>query len=760
MSSCEICANFALQFHKMNKFRYILLMVLAMNSVCSLYAVEVEEADTLQEVTVSAIKQTSDLNKSPASVTMLNAQHVERMGVDAIKNVSTIAPNFYIPDYGSRMTSSVYVRGIGARIDQPVVGLNLDNVPILNKDNYDFELFDIDRIEVLRGPQSTLYGRNTMGGLINIYTMSPFKFQGVKFMGEYGSGNSLKASLSYYTKLTSNLGMSIGGNFTMTDGFYDNKYNGADVGTERQGALRWKTKWYPTSMVAIENVASVQHSRQSGYPYQSVASGEINYNDTCFYRRTSVNDGLTVNWNTGKVTVSSITSFQYLDDNMTLDQDFLPLEYFTLTQKRKEWALTQDFVVKGRANNYDWLAGAFGFYRHTDMSAPVTFKDYGIEQLIEKNRNNANPHYPIRWDERSFVLGSDFEMPTYGVALYHQSHYDLNRWAFTLGLRLDYEKSALDYHSMCNTSYTVYEGNVEDGVVYAEKLVYINDGDRLNQSFLEFCPKLTVAYRLPVDGEGRVYGSVAKGYKAGGFNTQMFSDVLQQRIRGMMGLSELYQVDEVVKYKPEKSWNYELGAHVRDRAGRYSAGVSIFYIDCRDQQLTVFPEGTTTGRIMTNAGKTRSAGVELSASWHPAKQWSLTASYGFTDARFVEFDNGRDDFKGKFIPYAPQNTMFLGVSYELPLNEKWIDCLKFNADIKGVGDIYWDEANSVKQPFYALLSASVRLEKGDFSLDVWGDNLTNTHYNTFYFVSIENAFLQKGNPARCGVTLRLNFDTK
>ena len=86
--------------------------------------------------------------------------------------------------------------------------------------------------------------------------------------------------------------------------------------------------------------------------------------------------------------------------------------------------------------------------------------------------------------------------------------------------------------------------------------------------------------------------------------------------------------------------------------------------------------------------------------------------------------------------------------------------MKFNADVKGVGDIYWDEANNVKQPFYALLSASVRLEKGDFSLDVWGDNLTNTHYNTFYFVSIGNAFLQKGNPARCGVTLRLNFDTK
>ena len=173
-----------------------------------------------------------------------------------MKNVSAIAPNFFIPDYGSRMTSSIYVRGLGARIDQPVVGLNVDNVPILNKDNYDFELADVERIEVLRGPQSTLFGRNTMGGLINIYTMSPMKYQGVRFMGEYGSGNSLKTSLSYYTKINRRLAISIGGNFTMTDGYYKNNHNGADVGTERQGALRWKTKWYPSSTVSVENVAT------------------------------------------------------------------------------------------------------------------------------------------------------------------------------------------------------------------------------------------------------------------------------------------------------------------------------------------------------------------------------------------------------------------------------------------------------------------------------------------------------------------------
>ena len=108
----------------------------------------------------------------PEASTVVGAGMIQRLNIVTMKEVSELAPNFYIPDYGSRMTSSIYVRGLGARIDQPVIGLNVDNVPFLNKDNYDFDLCDIERIEVLRGPQSTLYGRNTMGGLVNIYTFA------------------------------------------------------------------------------------------------------------------------------------------------------------------------------------------------------------------------------------------------------------------------------------------------------------------------------------------------------------------------------------------------------------------------------------------------------------------------------------------------------------------------------------------------------------------------------------------------------------
>ena len=123
----------------------------------------------LAEVAVTTIKGGNNAN-ADESATYIGRKAVEQLSIVNLKQAAALAPNFHIPAYGSRMTSSIYVRGLGARIDQPAVGLNIDNIPIINKDNFDFDISDIDRVELLRGPQNILYGRNTMGGLINIYT--------------------------------------------------------------------------------------------------------------------------------------------------------------------------------------------------------------------------------------------------------------------------------------------------------------------------------------------------------------------------------------------------------------------------------------------------------------------------------------------------------------------------------------------------------------------------------------------------------------
>lgn len=715
---------------------------------------------TLDEISVTAIKQGLNLQNEAIASTVIGRRNIERQNIVTVKNMSDIVPNFYIPDYGSRMTSSIYVRGIGARIDQPVIGLNVDNVPFLNKDNYDFDLIDIERIEMLRGPQSTLFGRNTMGGLINIYTLSPLSYQGIRMLGEYSNGNSYRIGLSYYKKIRHNLGIAVIGSYFSTDGFYKNLYNNKNCDWEKNGSARLKLQWRPGKNVKIENTFSFTMSRQGGYPYSYTSTGEISYNDTCFYKRTSISDGLTVNFKINDITLSSITSFQYINDNMTLDQDFLPVPYFTLTQARRESAVTQDFIARGNENKkYKWLAGVFAFYKHTDMDAPVTFKDDGIKNLIEDKRNEVNPDYPIEWDTREFILNSNFKNPNFGVAAYHQSSLDLGKWTLTAGIRFDFEQSCLNYHSQCDGSYTTYYFPDKDGrkEVYSQVPVVINDKGELTKSFFEILPKISALYHLPFESPSNVYASIAKGYKAGGFNTQMFSDVLQQKIMKIMGIGAQYDINDVVGYKPEKSWTFEVGAHIECYDRKIQTDISVFYISCTDQQLTIFPDGTTTGRIMTNAGKTRSAGTEIAVKLRPVKNFEFNVSYGYTNAKFVNFNNGKTDYSGKYIPYAPRNTMFIGANYSLPIRHSWLNYITFNVNAKGTGKIYWDEANNEVQPFYTLIGGSVRLEHQNYSLDLWVQNITDKKYDTFYFVSMSNAFVQRGKPIQFGATLRINI---
>ncbi len=659
-----------------------------------------------------------------------------------------------MPDYGSRMTSSIYVRGLGARIDQPVVGLTIDNIPYLNKDSYDFDVCDIAEIEVLRGAQSVLNGRNTMGGQINVRTLSPLSASGWRAMAEYGTANTVKASASYYGKFNEALGMSLAAQFKHTDGYYRNEYDNSLTGRENSGSLRWKTAWQPHRRLSISNTAVASFGRQAGYPYQLLSTGNIDYNDTCAYRRTSIADALTVAWAGKRVIVTSVTSLQYLNDCMNLDQDFTSLDYFTLEQSRREWAFTEDLFTRGSRGIYSWLGGVYAFYKSTDMQAPVTFKDTGIERLIEAHRNAINPDYPIRWDERRFVLGSDFDLRSGGFALYHESAVSIDDWRLEAGLRLDIEKTSLSYHSFTNTGFTTLH-RVPDGSteVYSHTPVDIDDHGDISHTYIELLPKFTISH----SGDFEPYFSFSKGYKAGGYNTQMFSDVLQQRVMSIMGLSELYSFDEVVSYKPEWSLNYELGAHWRLPAARLKLDAALFYIDCRNQQLTVFPPGTTTGRMMTNAGRTRSMGAELSASWHANDDLTVRASYGYTDATFRRYNDGRNDYRGKRVPYAPANTLFAEVNWRIsPLTFSGITP-SVTATARGLGKIYWNEANTVSQPFYCLPSLSIAFDADKWSLRLSADNITATRYNTFYFVSMGNAFTQRGLPRLLSATFRVRI---
>ena len=220
------------------KFTLLLLLGSATTShvLAQANEVAIDTVLLLNDITITAIKQSSN-NKTTAT-TELKQKDVEKLNISVAKNISEITPNVYMPDYGSRITSSIYVRGMGTRIDQPVVGMNFDNIPIMDKNNYDFDITDIARIEILRGPQSTLYGRNTMGGLINIYTLSPLSYQGIRFLSEHSTGNTYKAATSVYHKFNRKLGIGLSGQYFSSDGLFTNEYNGEKCDKEEQGGDR------------------------------------------------------------------------------------------------------------------------------------------------------------------------------------------------------------------------------------------------------------------------------------------------------------------------------------------------------------------------------------------------------------------------------------------------------------------------------------------------------------------------------------------
>ena len=321
------------------------------------------EADTLRNinieeaVVVASPKETKQLREQPVSVSLFDADGLRKGGVENVKGLSALAPNFYMPSYGSRLTSAVYIRGIGSRINTPAVGLYVDNVPYVDKTAYDFAFPGVERVDVLRGPQGTLYGRNTMGGLIRVFTANPMTHHGTDIEAGIGTAlnekNTLSQNASFTTFLhpSTNLAMSVGAYYTGQKGHFTNSTTGKKQDRSQAGGGRFRLAWRPTDVVKIDWTASYELSNEGACPYyllgrtvdfpksgwQTAAKGKgkgvIEQNEDSRYRRSLLNTGLNVEHRLPRFTLTSITAFQRLDDRLFMDNDFTKSNLFTLEQK-------------------------------------------------------------------------------------------------------------------------------------------------------------------------------------------------------------------------------------------------------------------------------------------------------------------------------------------------------------------------------------------------------------------------------------------
>ena len=733
-------------------------------------------------VVTSSSKETNSLRTLPGSVSILTPQQIAGRQVTSIKDVSSFVPNLYIPDYGAKLTSAVYIRGIGARSSGQSIGLYVDNVPYMDKSSFDFELTDIQRIEVMRGPQGTLYGRNAMGGIIHVHTLSPLDYQGVKASLSYGNYGQLTTSASGYTKLGENAGLSVGVYYNRSDGFFTNAYNNKKTDNEETAGGNLKLHWKLSPNLTASYSVSYENTEQGGFPYglydeATRKIAPVNINDESTYTRSLLTNNLSFVYKNDRITLTSVTGYQYLDDDMKMDQDFSDKSMFILNQIQNQHAFTEEISIKSNTNHlYQWSFGAYGFYDKLNTKGPVEFKKDGIDSVLQPvfdalslQLNASGMPGKLVVTNESLYISGNFKTPSYGVAFYHQSTYNnlfTDGLSLTAGIRLDYEKQDFEYNSRAKMNLAMQMSPMAPPIDVSNQYEASVIDEKLSQTFLQALPKVSLKYECTP--RTFTYLSIAKGYKAGGYNVQMSADIMQSQMQYDVmnafkdripsnAIIAPAPVKDVISYKPEVSWNYEIGMRSELVKNRLHAELTLFYLDVMNMQVTKFVESGS-GRYLSNAGKAESYGAELSLRALLSDELTADLNYGFTYATFRDYNNEREDFKGNHIPYIPHNTLSAGLHYgKLLPNCKLIDQFFIAAQCNAAGKIYWNEANQLSQPFYAIINAQAGIRKGIISFNLWARNLTDTNYSAFYFESFDKPFMQRGKPLQFGAKINLAF---
>ena len=779
--------------------------------------------DIEEVVVIASPKETSKLRQLPASVSLISQKDMQANRITSLKSASNIVPNFFMPDYGSRLTSAMYIRGIGSRINTPAVGMYVDNIPYLDKSAFDFNFYDIERIDILRGPQGTLYGRNTMGGLVKVHTRSPFSYQGTDVKLSYGSGNNHRsASLTHYHRVSQQFAFSAGGYYEGADGFFTNEHLNKKVDEMQAGGGRIRAIWLPADNWKLDFNVNYDYTDEGGYPYfgpNPYTNGEtiypswnygIAYNRESSYRRSLLNTGLNIEHQADNFIFNAVTGFQHLNDRMHMDQDFSPSDVYTIEQKQRINSITEEITFKSKPGKaWQWTTGVFGFYQNMTVNSPVTFREDGIGMLNQMLGSvmpskievpmggpmamNILPSLNITSAE--MPIDGQFKTPQYNIALYHQSQFrDLlgkEGLSFTVGLRMEYEHMQMDYNSGTSLDYTVgINGQMTQmGQVIRDiemmpatpltvKSRYTGE---LSKDYIQLLPKFALQYDFN-DNKSNVYATISKGYRSGGYNYQMFSELLQSSLKNdMMRQSKEAITAKVpeqfagmvadkfptpgqnpeaktaVEYKPEYTWNYELGTHLSLFGGKLQADLAAFYMQTYDQQLSQMAESGL-GRITVNAGESESYGIEANLVASLNRHLQFNASYGYTEATFVKYNAGEnEDYSGNYVPFVPRHTMNIGGSYSFFFNDGWAQSLTLGANVNGAGKIYWTEANNASQDFYATLNGYISLKAKSMQIDLWGRNLTDNEHTTFYFESMGRGYAQKCKPLQVGVDVRFHF---
>jgi iron complex outermembrane receptor protein len=684
----------------------------------------------LDAVIVSAQKKEEFLQKIPFSISSISSRQVQDYRLWDIKEITAIVPNLYAADPGdNRNVSSI--RGITTTSYDPAIATYIDGVNQFNLDTYIAQLVDIERIEVLRGPQGTLYGRNAMGGVINIITKQPSN----QFQGNIGLsvGNYDQHRFDYsirFPLVKNKLFAGFAGVYEGRKGFYTNQFNNTSFDLQKGATGNYFVKYIPSTKWNI--TLNVKHSwnRNHGtfplvmnadsalkYPFQLNQDAITKMIDDIF------NSSLSINHFGNGFQLSSQTAYQtnhrYYDQ--PIDGDFSPIDGITIINNYgKDWnrvkVLTQEFKLSSPASStspFNWTAGSYIFLQDNPVKQAVHF---------------GNDADLVGAPDKNFSLISTTKGKNYGIAFFGQATYSITKKLdFIAGVRFDYEKKKLSVLGE-------YQKDPDPNPVFETQ----PDTSATN-SFNAFSPKLGLAFHASENSN--LFITYSRGYRTGGL-TQLGSDP---------SLPPLYP------YKPEYSDNIEIGIKNNLLSNRLYLNIAAFYTHVRDAQVPtlIVPDAIT---ITRNAGKLTSKGIELELTTSPFKGLHVIYNVGFTDAEYKTLklsQNGSSvDLAGKKQIFTPDMTSMLTLQYTYDIGTKQNFQLVVRGEWMYLGKQYFDLANNISQSPYHLLNTRFGVAAKNFEIMFWGRNLADNNYISYAY---DFGAVHLGNPKTYGVTLMGSF---
>lgn len=677
-----------------------------------------DNTQTLGEVVVTADKVEANLQKTPLAVTSLNAKQLEKYRVWTINDLTALAPSTFTVEHGNSTGSSfLNIRGSMGFSNDQAVATYVDGVYQFDYFSAPLNFSNIERVEILRGPQGTLYGRNAFGGVLNVITKRPTNKTSGFAEIDLGNYGQQRYSVGFNAPLVKDkLFVNAGFQSNGRGAIYDNPtLNTKDFDKHNAYIGNVNLKYLVSDKWTIDLNTRYESDKDKGaYPWAATDSLARANPYTVFgnwdntERRTNFNTSAAVKYFGNHFNFTSITSF--VDYHIWLpgrfDFDFSPAELisFTTWSKQNQWTQELRFSSPANTSALKWTVGSFLFGEKSKNSSTTYFdKDYA---LFDPNA----PYSSIMNGKRN----------AFGVAFFGQATYAITpKFDITVGARYDIEHRELTQNSAFETG----------GVVMP-----LTADSTAKRTFNAFTPKVILSQKLTENS--MIYGSYAKGFRVGGFN---FGNAANPT------------------YNPEKSDNYEVGVKNTFLNNRLKINLTAFYFQQKDQQVSTSQDGINYATL--NVGDMDNYGLELEASALPIKNLQIdwTASTSHAEYKKLElFDavsNKVINYKGNKAINNPALQSMLAVQYGLPLSKSAPNLRAFvRGELRYIGEYQLDFVNAYHQDAYSMINARAGVSSNHFEVAAWARNLNDVRYMAFGYGSY-----MMGMPRMLGVTLTGKF---